>query len=216
MKIMLMIPAILLFSCGRLSNEINPEFMKVSSMEDPVMKEEEIAATEEDQPPASADALPDENPKAAAGIPATEPEESTERQDCRRFLEPQESGVPSSALNRSKLGRFHVSLEWSENLIAGELSNHARIQFLDLNHQPIPLTLISFELFMPSMNHGTIKLDKLIFTQNPDSRHAWKVDQIYFSMPGNSGEWVVDSKAGICGASDTIRVPIEHAVIDPE
>ena len=90
--------------------------------------------------------------------PATEPGESAEHQDCRRFLTPQESGVPGSALKRSKLGRFHVSV----------------------------------------------------------SRHAWKVDQIYFSMGGSPGDWVMDIEAGMCGASDTIRVPIEHAVVESE
>lgn len=108
----------------------------------------------------------------------------------------------------SAAGKFNVKVDWSSPLVAGELTNKATVTFLSHHGEPFALNLLSFKLFMPAMGHGTIKADKLVFTQNATEKNIWSVDQIYFSMGGGANEWVVDVEAGACGITDKARVVI--------
>jgi hypothetical protein len=107
---------------------------------------------------------------------------------------------------------FYAKVDWSSPLIAGELNNSASVTFISGHGDPLALTLKSFKLFMPAMGHGTIKADKLVFTQKEASKNVWSVGQIYFSMGGGRGEWVVDIEATACGYTDTARVVIAQEV----
>lgn len=108
----------------------------------------------------------------------------------------------------SEGGKFKVKVDWPNPLIAGDLNNKATVTFLNHHGEAFALNLVSFKLFMPSMGHGTIKSDKLVFTQNQSEKNIWDVDQIYFSMGGMADEWVVDVEAGACGITDKARVSI--------
>ena len=107
---------------------------------------------------------------------------------------------------------FQAKVDWSSPLIAGELNNGATLSFLSSNGKPAPLALNSFKLFMPAMGHGSIKADKMLFTQQADAKNIWSVSQIYFSMGGAAGEWLVEIEASACGISDKARVIIEQEV----
>src|SRR5688572_29993550 len=69
----------------------------------------------------------------------------------------------------SEGGKFHVKVDWSSPLVSGELTNSAKVTFLNHQGAPIALTLSSFKLFMPAMGHGTIKTDKLVFARETDN-----------------------------------------------
>jgi hypothetical protein len=103
---------------------------------------------------------------------------------------------------------FHVKIEWSAPLKAGSLENKATVTFVNEHAEALPLTLTSFKLFMPSMGHGSSKGDQLVLTQDKDNTNVWSVSNIYFSMGGAAGDWVVDVEAGGCGSSDKARVAI--------
>jgi len=113
---------------------------------------------------------------------------------------------------KSAQGLFHVKVEWSNPLTAGTLTNKATVTFVNDHAEPLPLKLSSFKLFMPAMGHGSGKTDQLIVTQDEANAHIWSLDQIYFSMGGAAGEWVVDIQGGACGASDKVRVVIPAEV----
>jgi hypothetical protein len=215
MQIILIIMLMLLISCSRLSNQINPDHLNDPVSAGQSAQIEEVLPINEGRPPESADATVNEDSSVIVEGPKVEPEESMEERDCRRFLAAKNAEA-TIANKQSMLGRFYTTLEWSDQLVAGELTNRALVKFYDANQQPIPLKLMSFKLFMPSMNHGTIKLDKLVTSQDSKIPNQWLVTQIYFSMGGKKSEWVVDIEAGICGESDKIRVSIEQEVIEPE
>lgn len=215
MKVKLGVLILLQVACGRLSNKIDPDLMQTAYQDSPAAGNLEPAVMEPRHPSATDEAANSRLPSAAEDQMDTKPAESDDTRDCQRFLTTADP-APSSELKRSMLGRFQVAVEWSKVLTAAELNNEARLRFFDSMLKPIPLQLKSFKLFMPSMNHGSIKLDKLIFTQNPEALNEWQVAQIYFSMGGNVGEWVVDIEAGLCGETDRIRVSIEQAVMEPE
>lgn len=108
----------------------------------------------------------------------------------------------------SESGKFHVKVDWSSPLVSGELSNTAKVTFLNHHGEPIALTLSSFKLFMPSMGHGSIKNDKLVLARDAAHINVWDVSQIYFSMGGAANEWVADVEGSVCGISDKARVSI--------
>lgn len=113
-----------------------------------------------------------------------------------------------SGFTASADGQFHVKVEWSSPLKAASLENKATVSFVDEHAEALPLTLKSFKLFMPSMGHGSGKSDQMVLTQHAEHAHMWSVEQIYFSMGGAAGDWVVDIEAGGCGALDKARVVI--------
>jgi hypothetical protein len=108
-------------------------------------------------------------------------------------------------------GKFHVKVEWSSPLKAASLDNKATVSFVNEHAEALPLTLQSFKLFMPAMGHGSSKSEQIVLTQHAEHAHMWSVEQIYFSMGGAAGDWVVDIEAGGCGALDKARVliPVE-------
>ncbi|MCX6127933.1 MAG: hypothetical protein NTX25_02575 [Proteobacteria bacterium] len=130
---------------------------------------------------------------------------------CNEFRESHDH-APGDGYTASNQNRFHVKVDWSSPLLAGELNNSATVTFLSPHGEALPLTLKSFKLFMPSMGHGSIKTDKLILTQNPNEMNVWSVGQIYFSMGGAAGDWVVDIEGSACGLSDKARVLIQQSV----
>jgi hypothetical protein len=121
-----------------------------------------------------------------------------------------EEAQPGYTFSETKV--FQVRIDWSSPLVAGELNNSARLKFLQKHGEAMPLSLNSFKLFMPAMGHGSIKTDKLILTQDLEDTSSWKVQQIYFSMPGGAGDWVVDLAVSACGISDKFRVVIPGEV----
>ncbi len=134
-----------------------------------------------------------------------------EAEMCAEFAETHDHEAPAG-FTAAANNKFHVKVDWSENLLAGELTNSAKVTFQSPHGEPMGLTLKSFKLFMPSMGHGTIKADKLIFARDPVETHVWSVSQIYFSMGGAAGEWVVDVEGSACGLTDKARVTIQQEV----
>lgn len=112
----------------------------------------------------------------------------------------------------SAAGTFHVKIEWSAPLKAGSLDNKATVTFVNEHAEALPLKLNAFKLFMPSMGHGSSKSDQMVLTQDKEKTNVWSVANIYFSMGGASGDWVVDVEAGGCGSSDKARVSIPAEV----
>jgi hypothetical protein len=108
----------------------------------------------------------------------------------------------------SASGSFHVKIDWSAPLKAASLDNKATVTFVNEHAESLPLKLTSFRLFMPSMGHGSGKGDQMVLTQDKDKANVWSVENIYFSMGGAAGDWVVDVEAGGCGSSDKARVAI--------
>jgi hypothetical protein len=113
-----------------------------------------------------------------------------------------------SAFTKADGGQFHVKIEWSSPLKASSLENKATLTFVNDHAHALPIKLTSFKLFMPAMGHGSSRADQMVMTQNAEAANIWSVDQIYFSMGGGAGEWVVDLEAGGCGVSDKARVVI--------
>jgi len=130
---------------------------------------------------------------------------------CQALADAHEHEAPEG-YTASPKHTFYVKLDWSSPLLAGELNNSASVTFISGHGDPLPMNLKSFKLFMPSMGHGTIKADKLVFTQNATAKNIWNVGQVYFSMGGGPGEWVVDVEATACGYTDTARVVIAQEV----
>ncbi len=109
-------------------------------------------------------------------------------------------------------GVFLANVSWSANLVAGSLENQATVKFFEPHLHKAPAILKSFKLFMPAMGHGSIKTDQMVFTQDPADPSTWTVSKIYFSMPGGSGEWVVDIEAELAGKTDKVRISIPAEV----
>jgi len=112
----------------------------------------------------------------------------------------------------SASGTFHVKVEWTAPLKAGSLDNKATVTFVNEHAEALPLKLMSFKLFMPSMGHGSSKADQMVLTQDKEKTNVWSVANVYFSMGGAAGDWVVDVEAGGCGSSDKARVSIAAEV----
>lgn len=129
-------------------------------------------------------------------------------------VSPDQTTIENTSFTSSEQAIFKVAVSWTQPLTAGSLNNKATLSFRDAQDQPLPVVLSGFKLFMPAMGHGTIKADQLVMTPNADDSSRWTVDQIYFSMGGAKGEWVVDVTAQpIDGrGSDKVRVAIDQEV----
>jgi hypothetical protein len=103
---------------------------------------------------------------------------------------------------------FLVKIDWSLPLVAVTQPNQAKVSFIGPQGQAAPLTLSSFQLFMPSMGHGSIKTKLMKMSQDPKAPYTWQIDSVYFSMGGSAGEWVVDLEASACDRTDRARVII--------
>ncbi|MDQ3231402.1 MAG: hypothetical protein M3Q07_06235 [Pseudobdellovibrionaceae bacterium] len=108
----------------------------------------------------------------------------------------------------SEQQKFHVKIDWSSPLVSGSKGNSATVTFKDHHAHAVALKISSFKLFMPAMGHGSSQGDQMVMTQDATNTNVWTVDQIYFSMGGGAGEWVVDIEAGACGVTDKVRVAI--------
>jgi hypothetical protein len=133
----------------------------------------------------------------------------TEHQDGHGLGD--EGHAPKSAV-LSERGVFLVSIEWSEGLEAGTLANQATLTLWDPTLHKVSGTLKSFKLYMPSMGHGSIKTGEMKFVQDLTDPAVWSVSNIYFSMGGGTGSWVVDLEAEVGGQSDKVRVVIPYEV----
>ncbi|HYX36222.1 MAG TPA: hypothetical protein VE954_24225 [Oligoflexus sp.] len=111
----------------------------------------------------------------------------------------------------SEQQKFHVKFDWSSPLVSGTKGNSATVTFKDHHAHAVALKISSFKLFMPAMGHGSSQGDQMVMTQDATNTNVWTVDQIYFSMGGAAGEWVVDIEAGACGVTDKVRmaIPVE-------
>ncbi len=112
----------------------------------------------------------------------------------------------------SQNGVFRAQIDWSPALEAGTLANSATLRVLDAQGQKTAASLKSFKLFMPAMGHGSIKTDKLTFQPSADDPGLWTITNIYFSMGGAAGEWVVDLEVELNGQLDKVRLSVDHEV----
>ncbi|WP_141734549.1 hypothetical protein [Oligoflexus tunisiensis] len=111
--------------------------------------------------------------------------------------------------------QFYVKVEWLNPLKSSTLENKAKVTFVNGHAQALALRLSSFTLFSPTMGHGSSRLSEMVMTQDAANPNVWNVENIYFSMAGAVGDWVVDVEAGACGITDKARVEIPVAVEIP-
>jgi hypothetical protein len=111
--------------------------------------------------------------------------------------------------------QFYVKVEWLNPPKSSTLDNKARVTFVNGHAQALALRMSSFTLYSPTMGHGSSRLSEMVMTQDTESPNVWNVENIYFSMSGAAGDWVVDVEAGACGITDKARVEIPVAVEIP-
>jgi hypothetical protein len=105
---------------------------------------------------------------------------------------------------------YIVKIGWTHDPVAGTLDNSAIVHFDDLNGQHVAAVLKSFHLYHQTMGPGSIKDDAMTFTQLNEAH--WQVDNVYFSMPGSAGSWVVNIEAEVNGQVDKAQVPVAMEV----
>ena len=114
----------------------------------------------------------------------------------------------------SEGGLYRVKIEWQNPLVAGTLSNSAKVVFYDAYGAPKAVQLLSFKPYMVSMGHGSLRGSKLIMKQSPGDESLWNVDNVFFSMPGQAAEWAIDIEGASGEDKDRVRVLIPAAIVE--
>jgi hypothetical protein len=130
---------------------------------------------------------------------------------CAKFAN-QTANSPHEGFTLSKNSSYYVKIQWQEPLKASTEAHTAILSFLSPGLTPAPITITQFKLLMPIMGHGSIKSDEMIIKQDAATPYIWTASNIYFSMGGSAGQWVVDLETVSCSIKDSVRVPVPYAV----
>ncbi len=118
------------------------------------------------------------------------------------------AAIGESVVSKAQLVHAKVSFQETE-LLAGQANEYtASVMFVDEADKAVEgVTVTDVTPWMMTHGHGSFE-DNLNFHQHDELGAHWMVSGIAFSMPGDTGEWILRINFTLDGSSDEVDLPI--------